>query len=392
MFKLSLMRKVIKLLILLLLQSCIGTDIETQVEPILRISKSVKSMRATRTFLFESEYTNEFAMPTSTDVLWESSDPAIISVNQNGLATAHKIGEVTISVIFEGLEDSITVEVLESKESITISNYVTILAVGSSFQFGAVYLNLDGQAMTPDERIWESSAPSVLSVDQQGIVTAISAGIAEISVKSGNVTNLISVESTDGSIMVEEEVRITNFTNTIQSGSTYTFEASFFNTSGLPDSDATIVWSSSDDNVVTINQNGIAKAEGVGKAIITATSNMLSASVELEVPEQSADERVVQLEGAGGYDISGTGVLQLVGEDVVLNFTGVTVEGPGPYFYLSNSKANVNGGVKLGVAKAGDSSFNVSGIKEGSMLGDYEYVVVWCEPFGVTLGFGLLRE
>ncbi|MFT7034317.1 MAG: hypothetical protein ACJA2S_002831 [Cyclobacteriaceae bacterium] len=377
---------------LLLLGGCIGTDIETQVEPILRISKSIKSMRATGSFAFESAYTNEFAKLVSADVIWESSDPTIISVNQDGAATAHKIGEATISILFDGLEDSVTVEVLESKEAITISNFVNMLAVGSSFQFEAVYLNLDGQATTPSERVWESTASSVLSVDQQGNVSALSVGTAEISVTSGNVTNTLSVESTDGSIVVEEEVRITNFTNSIQSGSTYTFEASFFTASGLPDSDATIVWSSSDNGVVSINANGVATADVSGMATITATANMLSASIGVEVPEKSSDERVAQLEGVGGYKISGTGVLKLVEEKVVLDFTSVSVEGPGPYFYLSNSKANVNGGVKLGIAKAGASSFNISDIKQGSTLGDYEYIVVWCEPFGVTLGFGLLSE
>jgi uncharacterized protein YjdB len=251
---------------------------------------------------------------------------------------------------------------------------------------------LDGQATTPSEKIWASSVPSVLTVDQQGNVSALSVGTAEISVTSGNVTNTLSVESTESSIVVEEEVRITNFTNSIQSGETYTFEASFFTTSGLPDSNVNIIWSSSDSNIVSIDENGVAKAEAVGKAVITATANMVSMSIEVEVPEQTTDERVAQLEGVGGYDISGTGVLKLVEEKVVFDFTNVKVEGPGPYFYLSNSKANVNGGVKLGIAKAGASSFNISALKQGSALGDYEYVVVWCEPFGVTLGFGLLSE
>lgn len=387
------MRNLTKLIAcLLLLGGCIGTDIETQVEPILRISKSVKSIRATGSFTFESEYTNEFAKLVSADIIWESSDPSIISVDQNGVATAHKTGEATISVLFDGLEDSVTVEVSESKEAITISNFVNMLAVGSSFQFETVYLNLDGQAVTPSEKIWDSSAPSVLSVDQQGNVSALSVGMAEISVTSGNVTNSLTVESTDESIVVEEEVRITNFTNSIKSGTTYTFEASFFNTSGLPESGVSIAWSSSDNAVVSITSDGVATAEGSGKATITATANMISVSIEVEVPEQSADERVAQLEGVGGYDISGTGVLKLVEKKVVLDFTNVKVEGPGPYFYLSNSKANVNGGVKLGIANAGESSFNISDIKEESSLGDYEYIVVWCEPFGVTLGFGLLSE
>ncbi|MDP4680822.1 MAG: DM13 domain-containing protein [Cyclobacteriaceae bacterium] len=192
--------------------------------------------------------------------------------------------------------------------------------------------------------------------------------------------------------MVYEKVLITDFTNSIILGSTYDFKASFFNTSGLPDSSIPIVWTSSDNSILSINYNGLATAEGIGKATITVTANMISTSVEVEVPQPSTDERIALLEGKSGYKISGSGVIKLMNREVILNFTEVKVEGPGPYFYLSNSQSNVNGGVKLGISKDGSSFFNVSQIKQGSTLGDYKYIIVWCEPFGVTLGFGVLGE
>ncbi|MDP4680821.1 MAG: hypothetical protein NWS46_10690 [Cyclobacteriaceae bacterium] len=183
-------------LFLLFLGGCIGTDIENQIEPVLRISESTKSMRTTESFNFMSEYTNELAQVTSVAIIWDSSDPTIISIDQNGDATALNEGEAVISVQFDGFEDSITVDVLESKEAITISDFVSMIVVGSSFQFDVVYLDLNGQAKEPEIVSWISSVPSILSVDQEGVVFALASGTAEISVEFGNLMHALEVQTT----------------------------------------------------------------------------------------------------------------------------------------------------------------------------------------------------
>ncbi|MFY0651723.1 MAG: DM13 domain-containing protein [Cyclobacteriaceae bacterium] len=375
------------------LNACIGTDYETEVNAVLRINSSTSSMRVSGSFQFDFEYTNRLAQMENIAATWQSSNTSVITIDGNGNATAIAEGTATITVGFDGLEDTQSVEVLPSKESISISTFVSVLPVGNSTQFEYVYLDLEGQTATPESAVWSSSDPSTLSIDQQGNVTALKSGTVSISIESGAVTDEVSVECTSTVIMVDEEIRITMFTNSMELDANFTFEASFYNTSGEPDGSVPISWESSNPSVISISSAGLATANEVGTVNLIASSGSITESVQVEVLAPNVSERIVVLDSHGsGYIVEGEGVLKVVDGEVFLDIKGVKVEGPGPYLYLSNSSSNVNGGLNLGPVGNGDVLINVSAKDSEVDLATYDYVVVWCQPFGVLFGYGRLSD
>lgn len=383
-------------LLISLLLGCVGTDIQGEQDEVLRITESSSTLRETETFQFKSEYIDGLAQSAAVAVSWNSSNSSIVAINDEGLATAIGVGIAELSVHFESLSDVFSVEVLPSKEAITISNFVNIIDVGNSMEFEAVYLDFNGQATVPDDKVWSSSDPSIISVkgiaEGKGTVTAHTAGTVMITVQAGNVMNSVIVESTAEIIMIPEEVRITKFTSTMNVGDDFTFEAIYFNTSGLPDESVQITWSSSDNSVISISSNGIATSEMAGMSTIIASSGSVMNNVTVESVTAQSQERTVTLQGVSGYDISGMGTLKIVNGSVTLELEGVKLDGPGPYFYLSNSSNNVNNGLNLGKSTAGSVNINVSSVNSEVTLNQYDYVAVWCEPFGIMLGIGELSQ
>lgn len=120
---------------------------------------------------------------------------------------------------------------------------------------------------------WESSEPDVAIVDNTGKVTALKEGEVEITAttvgldENGDpltVTFTITVQKRDVT-----EVKITPATLNLYTGGTSTLTAAVRPATA---SNKDVEWSSNDENVVTVDENGKVTAVAVGTATITATS------------------------------------------------------------------------------------------------------------------------
>ena len=80
------------------LTSCIGDDvILDEVPEVVRILNPLDTLGVGETYQFEAMFTNNIGVEEEREVVWESSDPAIVSIESDGLATALEKGEVVIS-------------------------------------------------------------------------------------------------------------------------------------------------------------------------------------------------------------------------------------------------------------------------------------------------------
>lgn len=121
----------ITLLSTLILTSCIQDDIVFDtVDPEVRISRAVDTIAIDSTYQFEAVYLNNVGVAELVDLLWESSAPDIISIDNNGLATAHQTGSATISASFNDgtslVQDEVEVHTGEETVSQTIERSGTI--------------------------------------------------------------------------------------------------------------------------------------------------------------------------------------------------------------------------------------------------------------------------
>ena len=115
---------------------------------------------------------------------------------------------------------------------------------------------------------WSSSDPSIVSVTQEGALTAVGIGTATVTVTTEDGGHTSSCTVTVTGINVES-VSLSHTTLEIAKDATAQLTATV-----LPEnaSNPAVTWSSSDPSVVSVTQEGVLTAVGIGTATITVTT------------------------------------------------------------------------------------------------------------------------
>ena len=141
------------------------------------------------------------------------------------------------------------------------------------------------------EVTWATSDDEVATVSENGLVTGVKAGKATISVKVGDETK-DSVE-----ITVKPVTVAINGSETAETYATRTVQL----TATKAPAHAASTWTSSDDEVATVSENGLVTGVKGGEAIITATSGNASDSITVTVKDTVINAAV----NADKFDMSG---------------------------------------------------------------------------------------
>ena len=118
----------------------------------------------------------EYTYTGSKPLTWSCSFPDIFTVDQNGVVTGVGGGATIVKVTDGDLTSRLTI-IVQSILIHTPAN--TFISVGESLQIDYTYL---GKPKTLD---WSSSDDSVLTVDQDGRITGVGTGAAEVTVSDG---------------------------------------------------------------------------------------------------------------------------------------------------------------------------------------------------------------
>ena len=159
---------------------------------------------------------------------------------------------------------------------------LSLTALGQTGQLTARVYDANNRALNDATVTWSSSAPAVATVSAQGLVTAIKAGRARVTARSGNVSSAIdvSVSQTAAGITVEpSSVTFTAIADTIQ------LTASVLDAENVPVPDAAVVWSSDDAGIATVDSQGLVTAVRNGSTQITAQSEGVSRDVAVVVSQ-----------------------------------------------------------------------------------------------------------
>lgn len=130
-------------------------------------------------------------------LVWESSDPSIVSVSSDGVVTAIKGGTVTVTVkdSENRYEAKCSIVVLVSVESVALNVTDLHLPKGKTFKLTANILPEDAENKNVN---WKTSDSSVVSVDDSGLIQGIKLGSAIITAttEDGQLTASCKVEVT----------------------------------------------------------------------------------------------------------------------------------------------------------------------------------------------------
>ena len=126
---------------------------------------------------------------------------------------------------------------------------------------------------------WESSDEAVASVSDDGEVTALSAGTADITVSSGEISATCAVTVKEPVIPVES-VSLDVQQIELGIGETYALQATV-----LPENatDKTVTWTSSAPEIVSVDENGTVESLAAGNATVTVTTVDGGMTAECEV-------------------------------------------------------------------------------------------------------------
>ncbi len=223
---------------------------------------------------------------TNKNVTWSSSKPAIATVNQNGNVTAISKGDVDITVTTKDGNKTATCKVTVTEKIIPVEGIVLDkdelkLNENATAKLTATVLPTNA---TNKNVTWSSLNSSIATVDQNGLVTAISPGTVDIIVKTED-----GLHSATCQVVVDPNVPVQGVIINERSLDLPFAWNHQLNATVLPwnATNRKVYWSSSNKSVATVDQDGNVTAISVGKATITVTTEDggFTDSCELSVKE-----------------------------------------------------------------------------------------------------------
>jgi hypothetical protein len=272
-----------------------------------------------------------------------------------------------------------------------ITNSFSIL-INENLQLQADAFDSDNNQISNVQFLWSSTNEAVLTVDQTGFATGKSAGQAWIVVSADGFemdSTLITVLS---DIQQLATIVVTPNSASLMSGETRQFTAQGFDGNSQPISGIAFIWTSSDENIVSISNTGLAAANNPGSANITASYNGIQSSNVLVDVAGNSKSGTFMGNPSTSYMVSGTAELVSSNGQLTLNFGSnfTSSSGPGLYVYLTPVNSVGSSSVELGelISTTGAQSYSVP---SGYSLSDFSFAIVHCKPFSVSFGSAELK-
>lgn len=206
---------------------------------------------------------------TLTDGSWsnlsyESDDPDVVSVSDDGTITGRSGGKanITVSTHVPGVYATAVVTVWEAPSEVTLKDKTQTVNVGDIINLDPVIPEGSRTSFT-----YTCSAPKVATVTEDGVVTAIGRGMATITVATHN-GKKATLALTVYDPQWPEEIKLLENPSEMKVGQTWQTRFEMLPSTAPAD----LMWSSSDETVATVDQTGLVKAVGYGYANITAVS------------------------------------------------------------------------------------------------------------------------
>lgn len=215
---------------------------------------------------------------TNKKVLWTSSNTNVAVVDSNGLVYGKKAGvsKITAKTADRGFSAVCTVTVYDEDyektevKGVRLNRHLIFMKKGESEDIDASVIpdDADNKNVT-----WVSDNPSAAKVDSKGKVTAVSKGIAVITVRTqeGGYTDRCVVIVGDYGYDLGDKISIwlSKAMISIFEGQTHKLSV---NISPRNYKDCKILWSTSNSKVATVSADGKVTGHKKGVAVITAST------------------------------------------------------------------------------------------------------------------------
>ncbi len=243
----------------------------------MEINDSISEMRVGDIISAELEfYPSE---SSERDVIWQSSNSDVVEVDERGIIKAVSEGEATVfatSLKNSEITASMSITVLPtldvpvvSPTSITVTSGVSEYKVGTIAEFSAELYPADAEGNV----IWLTSDESVATVTRGGILKCHSAGNVTVIAMCGGVESKIDItvkESVSENIYLSfDGISVLDGSYTIKQGEAGKIIATLDEGVSVFD----ITFTSSNESVAVVSQDGAIEARRGGKTTITVSTS-----------------------------------------------------------------------------------------------------------------------
>lgn len=226
------------------------------------VDSSIKLNKKTATIYHGGTSTNKIQLKATVkgatkNVIWESSDTNIATVDTNGKVTSVSEGTATITATANGKNAGCTVTVKESNISLNMDTMqLSNKGTGSSMKLTPVIIGSKKAVK------WTSSDKTIATVSS-GKVTGKKSGTVTITATANGVSDTCVVTVTDGLISINEEKIL------LYVGGTKAETKKLKTNAGKKD---ITTWNSSNESIASVD-NGLVTAKGEGTAVISVNCN-----------------------------------------------------------------------------------------------------------------------
>lgn len=226
------------------------------------------------------------------DLVWSVEDDSIVEVDQTGHIKGLKAGTtvITVKAKDKDIEAKITVNVKEkpvvNPTSVIIEGAPNEGKVGESITLTAKVL----PAGADQNVTWTSDDEEVATVSDKGVVNLVGIGTVKIKATSDKDSTKFHEVEIDVLAPDPESITITSEDNLTE---IFLYESLQFTATVSPDlATKAVVWSVSDNDLASINPNGLLTALLPGTVTVTATSTVnenVTATFELVIVQQEPE-------------------------------------------------------------------------------------------------------
>jgi hypothetical protein len=221
-------------------------------------------------------------------VEWVSTAPDIAPLTGDATVTGRSIGKADLLLRVDNKVGSTRVRVLSKPvASVFVQPSSLVLAAGISAQLTATTYDVNGNPVTGRNVSWSTSNAEVARVSAEGVVTTVAAGTAEINVNAEGRKAVVPVTVTTGSSSSTSvpvaSVSVTLNAPSLLAGQSTQANATLKDANGGVLTGRSVVWTSSDPTVASVDGSGAVATIKAGNVTITASSEGKSGSASLSV-------------------------------------------------------------------------------------------------------------
>lgn len=256
------------------------------------------------------------------EIVWESDSPEIATVDASGVVTAVAAGKANVIASSMGVKQTCAVQVVnfsaaklelnEKFHQVDDSNrYTYTIAKGNTVDLEPKFYNADG------EKVNEMAYPKfgvvdvgqdVASVDENGVVEALSAGVVTVRISGAGLEAFVTIT------VKSVELSKSEMTLWVNQQDILTVAVLPQN---LTDTEKEVTWSSSNEEYVSVSSTGVVTAlkstDGIEPVSVMATCGDIIAECKVTVSDYKIDE--IKLSNLDGLKAADDSYQLLVGDN-----------------------------------------------------------------------------